>query len=212
MTLQREKDQSDSSVETAPCTKLEPAHMATSETCFEPRQSSDTPFWQQHIWRGALLILTIVLLILLAVVWHVSYEILNIISGVKLQDNAFVLSGISLVSMTQIRMVAILGGIAISAIGLAVSFYTHDRETSVSGRSSDITDPNLKWTLATYSPGIVGVIAGTIIIMTAVIKTTTQNYQGPTVREYRAQLEKDTSPIYEATKGMRPPRKPVDAQ
>jgi len=109
-------------------------------------------------------------------------------------------------------MVAILGGIAISAIGLAVSFYTHDREIRISVQNNDMNDSKPKLTLATYSPGIAGVIAGTVIIMTAVIKTTTQNYQGPTVREYNTQLDQSTSAIEQAIKDMRPPRKPANAQ
>jgi hypothetical protein len=98
------------------------------------------------------------------------------IPGPSSPDYAFVFSGMSLVGSSSLRLLAMLIGGAIAFAGLAVSFFVHEKKTSFSANSAGGPENSAKLTLATYSPGIVAVVIGALVIIIAVLTKATHTY------------------------------------
>lgn len=140
----------------------------------DPPESS----WQKHNWTVAVILLFITMLALLYIVWENTTGILAVVSRYEGKDNSFVFGGLSLVTLTLIRMLAILIGAALAFAGLAISFFSHDKATEVAA-SSTSPGATTAATLTAYSPGIVGVVFGAIVIMAALLNRTIYNYTPP---------------------------------
>lgn len=133
--------------------------------------------WQQIVWMGAALAL---LVVIGALIWFVGATVTDLVAVLKRrhQDEPFfVLSGVALITLTLIRMLAILIGGAICFAGLAVSFLTHQQQTSVES-AVNRGEQGAKLTLATYSPGIVAMIIGAAIIVFALYARTSYSSKG----------------------------------
>ncbi|MCV2362609.1 hypothetical protein LNV23_03990 [Paucibacter sp. DJ1R-11] len=104
------------------------------------------------------------------------------------QDLVFTFASITHVNATLLRMVALLIGAAIGFGGLAVSFFAHEKATSLKF-SHDAGDTSFaKGTLATYSPGLVGLVVGAAIIVCSLYAKTEYSYngQGSSAQQNRA--------------------------
>lgn len=162
--------------------------------------ATTTKRWQQLVWIGAGLAL---LGVIGALVWFVGVTINELVAILaKRHDDSpfFLLSGISIVTLTLIRMLAVLLGGAIAFAGLAVSFFTHQQETTVESNLSR-DEKGAKLTLATYSPGIIAMVIGAAIIVFALYAKTTYSSKGGVTP--MKQVEQPQVP-------MRPVPRPID--
>lgn len=132
------------------------------------------PRWQQLIWIACSIGLLLLILALLLLVGEALREIMGLLEQ-KTRDYAFLFSGMALVTASLLRLLAILIGGAIAFVGLAVSFFAHQKATSL---GSDVTHElmNAKVALATYSPGIVAVVIGAFIIIFSLHSKGTHSY------------------------------------
>jgi hypothetical protein len=146
--------------------------------------------WHQYIWIGAGAGLLLILLLLLGFVGATVYKIMQIISTQQDADLSFVFSGVVLVNLTLLRLIALLIGAAIAFAGLAISFFAHDKETSLSAAGKLPDGTAASGGLGTFSPGIIGVIVGAVIVMTAILSTATYQYLPPTVTVEYTSLDK----------------------
>lgn len=139
----------------------------------------------RYMWLGAGTGLFITLILLLAFVGVTVHGVMRVISAQQNADLAFIFSGISLVNLTLLRLLAILAGAAIAFAGLAVSFFVHEKATSIRFSSVDeagnqspplqsIGTPQASF--SAYSPGLVGVVVGAVIIMTSLLNTSRHEY------------------------------------
>lgn len=145
----------------------EPGHVWTTDEGL-------VPVWQRRVWvacSGALLLVIFVLLLLVGVA---LWKIMSLLEQ-KTTDLAFIFSGMALVTASLLRLLAILIGGAIAFVGLAVSFFAHQKATSL---ASDIghEQVNAKAALATNSPGIVAVVIGACVIIFALLSKGTHSY------------------------------------
>lgn len=154
------------------------------------RQKRHDITWHKHIWIGAGVALFLILLLLLGFVGMTVSKIMNIISTQQNADLGFVFSGVVLINLTLLRLIAILIGAAIAFAGLAVSFFAHDKATSLSAQGKLSEDAATGGALKAFSPGIVGVVVGAIIILTAILSTATHHYLPPTVSLTYQSIEK----------------------
>lgn len=117
-----------------------------------------------------------IICLLCLVAWTVA-RVIGVISEKTDADLGFVMTGLGLVSLTLLRLLAILIGGAIAFAGLAVSFFAHDNASSLAVGSDGNTSP--KMALATYSPGIIGVVVGATVIVGALYAKSNHSYQPP---------------------------------
>lgn len=134
--------------------------------------------WQELIWFGAGLGLLLTIVVLLSFVGITIWRATTFIEERKTADLAFTFSSIGLITLTLLRLLAVLIGAAISFAGLAVSFFAHDKATNLEGELRATGTGNAKATLAAYSPGIVGVFVGAIIIIFALFAKSEHKYEG----------------------------------
>ncbi|MNK89889.1 hypothetical protein D3C87_1099160 [compost metagenome] len=144
----------------------------------EPVSNSLGQRWQERIWLGVGLGLLLTIVMLLAFVGLTIWRTTSFIEERKAVDLAFTFSSMGLITLTLLRLLAVFIGAAISFAGLAISFYAHDRATGVDGEFRATGAGTAKATLATYSPGIVGVFVGAAIIIFALFAKSEHGYQG----------------------------------
>ncbi|MGK7250332.1 hypothetical protein ACSNOU_14755 [Acinetobacter oleivorans] len=144
---------------------------------------SDTPIssWQRLMWFGVGLGLLLTIIALLAGVGILLMQIVDIIETKGNKDLVFTFSSIGLVTTILIRLLAVLIGAAISFTGLAISFFAYEKAINFSGTLSASETTVAKATLATYSPGIVGMIVGAVIIICAIFAKSNFKYDSPSV-------------------------------
>jgi hypothetical protein len=164
------------------------------------QQSHDhVPSWQRVIWLGCAIGLMVMIVGLIALVAYMLTKIMDLLqfkgpvivsvpdtSGLNPNtppkvmlyspDYAFVFTGISLVNSSLLRLLAILIGGAIAFVGLAVSFFVHQKTTSMDANATGGPEQNAKFALATNSPGLVAVVIGAIVIIVAVVTKATHTY------------------------------------
>lgn len=135
-----------------------------------------TPKWQQKIWVGSTLGLMFMIVVLCIIVLFALGKMMLLLE-VKDKDHLFQFAGMNLVSGSLLRLLAILIGGAIAFVGLAVSFFTHEKATSVD--TSLVRDErlNAKAALVTYSPGIIAIIIGSAVIIASIYARGTYNYR-----------------------------------
>jgi hypothetical protein len=110
---------------------------------------------------------------------------------IKDRDHLFQFAGMNLVSGSLLRLLAILIGGAIAFVGLAVSFFAHQKATSLDASVAKEELLSAKAALATYSPGIVAIVIGSIVIMAAIFARGTYNYRPASVSNQSAQPASD---------------------
>ncbi len=145
----------------------------------ERRETSLPPAWQKYIWLGAGSGLFLILVLLLSFVTYTVAKLVDIMAAKGQEDLAFIFSTIALIDLTLLRLLAILVGAAIAFAGLAVSFFAHEKAIGFSGELQQSSSAYAKAALSAYSPGIVGVIIGAVIIVTAVLATIEHSYKPP---------------------------------
>lgn len=135
-----------------------------------------TPLWQRRIWIGC----SVGLMLVIATLCLISAFALGktmLLLEVEDRDHLFQFAGMNLITGSLLRLLAILIGGTIAFVGLAVSFFAHQRATSLN--LSQARDKELTTTaaLVTYSPGIVAIVIGAAVIISAVYARGTYNYQ-----------------------------------
>lgn len=138
-----------------------------------------SPRWQQVIWTGAGFGLLLTIIILLAFAGSTVARVMDVISQRHDADLAFVFASVGVVTLTLLRLLAILIGAAIAFAGLAVSFFAHANSTSLTGELPVQPTTSAKVELATYAPGIVGLFVGALIIVCALFARSKHDYRGP---------------------------------
>ncbi|MFV5642467.1 hypothetical protein [Acinetobacter oleivorans] len=143
----------------------------------------DTPIsgWQKFMWFGVGLGLFSIITALLVGVGLLLVQIVDIINNNGNKDLVFTFSSIGLVTTILIRLLAVLIGAAISFTGLAISFFAYEKAINFSGTMNASETTVAKATLATYSPGIVGMIVGAVIIICAIFAKSNFKYDSPQI-------------------------------
>ena len=135
------------------------------------------PKWQSIIWVGLGVALIALLLSILILVAVTQMRVLTLIQE-GIADRAFAVSMLSSSSLVLLRTIVVLVGGGISFAGLAVSFFAHEKVTSVSGGGMPaLAMP--KFQLASSSPGIIAIFVGAVVIVCALYQTTTTKYGEP---------------------------------
>ncbi len=143
--------------------------------------SNEVTKWQRSIWYGAGLGLALTIAVL---VWFMSStvtEVVRIIAAQKNPDLVFVFASTSMVTLSLLRLLAIVVGAAIAFAGLAVSFFTHEKATTITGETGSQDGSKTAAALATHSPGIAAVVVGSVIIAIALLAKSSHTYEGPHV-------------------------------
>jgi len=153
--------------------------------------------WHRAMWMGAGTGLLLTILVLLYIVWATVTDVTAIVNGQITYANAaaasegaraaaqsaaspaFIVSGISIVTLTLVRLLAILIGAAIAFAGIAVSFYAHAKGSHFSAGRGEGRSTLGRITLATHSPGIVGIVIGAAVIISAVVAKGRFDYAEP---------------------------------
>lgn len=138
-----------------------------------------TPWWQQAIWIGSGLSLLITILVLLGFSIHSISRVVGLIESRPDSDLAFVFSSMGVVTLTLLRLLAILIGAAIAFAGLAVSFFSHEHALSATADMNVSSSTNIKAGLVAYAPGLVGLIVGALVIVSALYVKSKHDYKGP---------------------------------
>jgi len=141
-----------------------------------PGKHDGTPLWQRRIWIGCSVGLMLVIgALCLMSAFAVGKTMLLL--EVEDRDHLFQFAGMNLITGSLLRLLAILIGGTIAFVGLAVSFFAHQRATSLDislAREKDLTTTAA---LVTYSPGIVAIVIGAAVIISAIYARGTYNYQ-----------------------------------
>lgn len=172
--------------------------MSTSES-----SNSITDVWKSYMWLGAGGGLLVTILILLIVTGLVLWRAVDLIEAQNRNNYEFTFLSIGLIAFTLIRLLAVLIGAAIAFAGLALSFFVHEKATKFGGvintpesmivkatesMAEIVTEPTaakkpessmVKATLATYSPGIIGMVVGAVIIVCALFAKSEHEYRTP---------------------------------
>ena len=136
--------------------------------------------WQQAVWIGvacALGMTVLLLMIIVAYVLHLGADVFSKHAG---EDLAFTYAGISLITLTLIRLLAVFFGASLSFGGLVVSYYTHTHTTHLAG-SGGTGESTGKASLSTNSPGIAAILIGALVIIGALFARGEQQYEAPTI-------------------------------
>lgn len=91
-------------------------------------------------------------------------------------EYSFIFTGLALVNSSLLRLLAILIGGAIAFVGLAVSFFVHQKATSLDAGAERGSQQKATVALATNSPGLVAVVIGAAVIIVAVVTKTTHTF------------------------------------
>lgn len=138
---------------------------------------SPTPRWQRIVWVGAGAGLLATIFTLLAIV---GVTVGQVVESFRLKSDtpaSVLLSGMSLVTLTLIRLLAVLIGGAIAFAGLAVSFFVHQQAVRLDVGVAEKELGNAKAALATHSPGIVAIVIGALVIVAALFAKATHSYE-----------------------------------
>lgn len=133
--------------------------------------------WQRGLWIGVAGALGFTGLLLLAGVGYTVYQVTQVVSA-NAGDRYFAYSGMTLLTLVMLRLLAILVGGGMAFAGLIVSFYTHSRATELSGSQGDGAT-GLKGSLTTSSPGIAAIVVGALVIVGALYATSKFEYKPP---------------------------------
>ncbi|WP_431484638.1 hypothetical protein [Pseudomonas solani] len=154
-----------------------------------PTAKRPTERWQQIAWIGAIVFLSITMVLLLGTVGYSSYRSMGVISSFanpelgRAPDPMFLFAGLSLINTSLVKTIAILSGTAISFAGIAISFFSHEKANQLVASNGDTTGSMAKVALTAYSPGIFGVVVGAAVIMTTVLTPNKYSYSPPVTNQ-----------------------------
>lgn len=132
--------------------------------------------WQRSLWISVACSLGLTILLLLGfVAWTVG-RVTDLMTGHRDADLAFAFAGMTLVTLTLLRLLAILIGAGLAFAGLVVSFYNHAQVTRL-GASQGGGAAGFRASLATGSPGIAAIVVGAVIILCALFAQGTYSYR-----------------------------------
>ena len=140
-----------------------------------PHVYDPVPDWQKSIWKSCAFGLMLMIVGLVVLVAYMLAQIMGLLH-LKTPDNAFVFAGMTLINASLLRLLAILIGGAIAFVGLAVSFFAHQKATSMDANFAREQLGSAKAALATNSPGIVAVVIGSLVIIFALYSKGTHTY------------------------------------
>jgi hypothetical protein len=132
--------------------------------------------WSRRIWTGAAISMLCAIAALTAFASITVTNVMATVSHHGSKDLSFAFAGISLVTLTLLRFIAILIGAAIAFAGLAVSFYTHDTATQA---NATLVEGKVSASLGTHAPGLFGVAFGAMIICLALYAKSEHQYKSP---------------------------------
>lgn len=158
---------------------------------------SHTKKWQQIIWVGVAVGLGVGFLLLIYFVSSTLASLGNIIvafSGKAVDDHfndkaVFLFSSVSLINLTLLRLLAILTGTGVIFGGLAVSFFTHAEANKLLISTGNTSQISPRGALATHSPGIVAVVVGAIIIISALYSKSEFNYDLGSTQQHVSKVD-----------------------
>lgn len=161
--------------------------------------------WQRGLWVGVAYGLGLMGLLLLAFVGYTVMRVADLMSAEGAKDLSFAFSGMTLITLTLLRLLAMLVGAGMVFGGLVVSFYTHAQATQVQGEGGQ----GIKGGLATHSPGITAIVVGAIVIVSALLSKGDYRYQPTTYRlvtpeEFARMNAAGASPPNQAASSRRP--------
>jgi hypothetical protein len=87
--------------------------------------------------------------------------------------------GIGMINNTLLRLLAMLIGAGIIFGGLAVSFFSSRDTNQISFDANPTTGGVFKAMIASNTPGLIGMFLGGIIIVCALLTTSTHRYESP---------------------------------
>ena len=158
-------------------------------------------------WGRASFLLFLAFSALFAFAAYTMYKMYVLTSSQLNADLAFIFASNALTSTSLLRLIAAMAGSALAFAGLMISFFTHDKQTSLTaavggaqGTSQAQSSPDTNVSLSTYSPGIVAIVVGAIVVLGALFARATHDYTGaskiiPIASVVAAQDEKkDISP------------------
>lgn len=152
------------------------------------------PKWQQYIWVGCSAGLMLMIVVLCCIVAFALGKMMLLLD-IKDKDHLFQFAGMNLVTGSLLRLVAILIGGAIAFVGLAVSFFAHQKATTLDTSIAKNELLNAKAALATYSPGIVAIVIGAAVIMASIYARATYNYRPAAVSNQGGSLPAEIGPL-----------------
>jgi hypothetical protein len=159
-----------------------------------PPPGDGIPKWQQWIWVGCSIGLMLMIVALCFIVVFALSKIMLLLE-IKDRDHLFQFAGMNLVTGNLLRLLAILIGGAIAFVGLAVSFFAHQKATSMESSIAKNELLNAKAALATYSPGIIAIVIGSVVIMASIYARGTYNYRPASVSNQGANLPPEASSL-----------------
>ena len=139
-----------------------------------------TPSWQRRIWIGCSVGLMLVICLLCLISAFALGKTMLLLEDAG-HDHLFQFAGMILITGSLLRLLAILIGGAISFVGLAVSFFAHQRATSIDMSLAHEKEAMTTAALVTYSPGIVAIAIGAAIIISALYARGHYNYHPESV-------------------------------
>jgi hypothetical protein len=154
----------------------------------KPEQHDKTPGWQRWIWIGCSVTLLVVI-VALCLIGMFALKEMMLLLRVEDRDHLFQFAGMNLVTGGLLRLLAILIGGTIAFVGLAVSFYAHQKSTSLDAALGHNEQQHAKAALVTYSPGIIAIIIGAAVIISAIYARGTYNYRPGAVSNQGAPLD-----------------------
>lgn len=134
--------------------------------------------WQRGVWIGVACALGLTILLLLLFVGSTVGRVADLMASRGENDLAFAFSGMALLTLTLLRLLAILIGAGLAFGGLVVSFYSSATMANVEG-GHEAAGGSLKAKLATNSPGIAAIVVGAAIILSALFAQGRHSYQAP---------------------------------
>lgn len=170
-----------------------------------------TPLWQTVIWRGTGVFLAISMLGLFAFAAYMVWRLVGLVDQSGTKDLGFVFASMGVLSHAVLRLIAMLIGASIAFAGLAVSFYTHSKQTTLTvGTGSVAATPLPRASLATYAPGLLGVVVGAAIVVAAIFAVGEHTYDAGTSITYDAAQTEGKGDAKEPPNGTKPFAPPGD--
>jgi hypothetical protein len=143
----------------------------------DPPQSSVMSAWAQKQWVWVARMLGLTGIALVVFVAGTLIWITNEVTHLGARDLAFSFSGMALLSLTLLRFLAILIGAGMVFGGLALSFFSHAKVSTV-GMNSPAGATPISMNLATASPGLAAVVVGAVVIISALYAKGEHKYEG----------------------------------
>lgn len=136
----------------------------------------DTPPWQRWIWIGCTVALIFVI-VALCFIGVFALGKMMLLLDTEDHDHLFQFAGMNLVTGGLLRLLAILIGGTIAFVGLAVSFFAHQKSTSLDASVAREEQLNARAALVTHSPGIIAIVIGAAVIVSAIYARGTYDYR-----------------------------------